>query len=86
VADKNETIGYVLKNEPPPPKPFWQIAKYLSERGFAVLRYDKRGFGANHTIINENVWRNITINDMKQDAEKAMNVLIEQPEVTVHRK
>ena len=66
--DKNETLGYVLKNKPPPPKPFWQIAQYLSERGFAVLRYDKRGVGANHTI-NQSVWRNITINDMKQDGE-----------------
>ena len=27
-------------------KPFWQIAQYLSERGFAVPRYDKRGVGA----------------------------------------
>ena len=83
--DKNETLGYVLKNKPPPPKPFWQIAQYLSERGFAVLRYDKRGVGANHTI-NQNVWRNITINDMKQDAEKAINVLIEQPEVNGTKK
>lgn len=82
--DKNETVRYVLKNKPPPPKPFWQIAQYLSERGFAVLRYDKRGVGANHTI-NQNVWRNITINDMKQ-AEKAMNVLIGQPEVNGTKK
>jgi uncharacterized protein len=86
VQDKNETVGYVLKNEPPPPKPFWQIAQYLPERGFAVLRYDKRGVGANHTIINKNVWRNITLNDIKQDAEKAMNVLIEQPEVNGTKK
>jgi len=34
---------------------FWQIDKYLSERGFVVLRYDKRGIGGNGTIINNSV-------------------------------
>jgi hypothetical protein len=43
--DKNETSGYIYKNGPKPSTPFWQIAQYLSERGFAVLRYDKRGVG-----------------------------------------
>jgi hypothetical protein len=41
--DKNETLGFVHKNGPKPNTPFWQIAQCLSERGFAVLRYDKRG-------------------------------------------
>jgi len=50
-------------------------------RGFAVLRYDKRGIGANKTILNSNVWGNLTANQLKQDAEKALNVLILQPEV-----
>lgn len=36
-----------------PPAMFFQIAEYLSERGFAVLRYDKRGVGTNHTILDE---------------------------------
>jgi len=79
--DKNETLGYVHKSGAQPPKPFWQIAQYLSERGFAVLRYDKRGIGANKTILNNNVWGNLTANQLKQDAEKALNVLIQQPEV-----
>jgi predicted alpha/beta hydrolase len=46
--DKNETL---TKNA----KLFWQIAQYLSERGFAVLRFDKRGVGENFTILNSNV-------------------------------
>ncbi len=75
-ADKNESLGYVLKNKPQPVQPLLQIAQYLSERGFAVLRYDKRGIGANFTILDKNVWRNMTFNDLKQDAEKALNVLI----------
>lgn len=47
--DKNETLGFVHKYGPKPPTPLWQIAQYLSERGFAVLRYDKRGVGASFT-------------------------------------
>jgi dienelactone hydrolase len=79
--DKNETLGYVHESGVQPPKPFWQIAQYLSERGFAVLRYDKRGIGANKTILNINLWGNLTADQLKQDAEKALNVLIQQPEV-----
>jgi pimeloyl-ACP methyl ester carboxylesterase len=79
--DKNETLGFVHKNGPKPPTPLWQIAQYLSERGFAVLRYDKRGVGTSFTILDPNVWGNATINDLIHDAEKALNVLTRQPEV-----
>jgi uncharacterized protein len=82
--DKNETLGVVHKNGPKPPTPFWQIAQYLSERGFVVLRYDKRGISANYTI-NQNIWANTTINDLIHDAEKALNVLTMQPEVDPKR-
>lgn len=43
-TDMNETLTKTAK-------PFWQIAQYLSERGFAVLRYDKRGIGTNGIIF-----------------------------------
>jgi pimeloyl-ACP methyl ester carboxylesterase len=82
--DKNGTSGFVHKNGPKPPTPYGQIAQYLSERGFAVLRYDKRGIGANYTI-NQNVWGNATVNDLKRDAEKALNVLTMQPEADPNR-
>jgi uncharacterized protein len=72
--DMNVTIS-------PNVKPFWQIARYLSERGFVVLRYDKRGVGSNGTIIDTNVWGNVTFDSLKNDAAKALNILIEQPEV-----
>jgi pimeloyl-ACP methyl ester carboxylesterase len=72
-TDMNETL--------PNAKPFWQISQYLSERGFAVLRYDKRGIGANHAIVDSNIWGNATFNDLKRDAQKALAVLISQPEV-----
>jgi pimeloyl-ACP methyl ester carboxylesterase len=74
VIDMNVTIS-------PDVKPFWHIAQYLSERGFVVLRYDKRGVGANGTIIDTNVWGNATFDDLKNDAAKALNILTEQPEV-----
>jgi pimeloyl-ACP methyl ester carboxylesterase len=72
--DMNETLS-------PDSKPFWQIAQYLSERGFAVLRYDKRGIGANSQIIDTNIWGNLTFDDLKNDAEIALGVLTQQPEV-----
>jgi len=74
VVDMNETLS-------PDSKPFWQIAQYLSERGFAVLRYDKRGVGANSQIIDYNIWGNLTFDDLKHDAEIALGVLTQQPEV-----
>ena len=73
-----------LFTSPKPPTPFLQIAQYLSERGFAVLRYDKRGVGANYTI-SSNVWGNTTVNDLIHDAEKALIILTMQPEVDVKR-
>ena len=85
-VDMNETLGYFhIDNETgsiiyPPGRPFFDIAQYLSERGFAVLQYDKRGVGANLTV-DSNVWGNVTVDELKQDAEKALNVLIQQPEV-----
>jgi predicted alpha/beta hydrolase len=70
-VDMNETLS-------PDSKPFWQIAQYLSERGFAVLRYDKRGVSANSQIIDYNVWGNLTFEDLKNDAEIALGVLTQQ--------
>ena len=73
--DMNETLGGGIS------KPFWQISEYLSERGFAVLRYDKRGAGEGSIITDRNVWANMTINDLIEDSKKALNVLMQQPEV-----
>ena len=89
-ADMNYSEGYIrIDNKTGskiyPPTPFFQIAQYLSERGFAVLRYDKRGVGANLTIVDNNVWKNMTYNDLVQDAQKALNVLIQEPEVNQNK-
>jgi hypothetical protein len=85
-TDMNVTRGFIrINNETGekiyPPTVSFQIAQYLSERGFAVLRYDKRGVGENHTILDSNVWGNVTINELKQDAEKALDILVRHPKV-----
>jgi len=64
-----------------PSKPLQQIAEYLSERGFAVLRYNKRGVGLNSTLLNQEVFMNATFQTLMQDAETALSVLMEQGEV-----
>ena len=77
-VDMNETAGFIrIDNQTgskiyPPAQPFWQISQYLSERGFAVLRYDKRGVGANYTILDSNVWGNLTANDLIQESTESI--------------
>ena len=88
--DMNETAGFIridnkTGDKTYPPVPFFQMADYLSERGFTVLRYDKRGVGTNHTILDSNIWGNLTLDDLIQDASKALAVLIHQPEVDPKR-
>ena len=76
--------AYIPPEVAPPGEPvklFLQIAEYLSERGFAVLRYNKRGVGLNDTIVDQNVYTNITFQDLVRDAETALGVLRQQPEV-----
>ena len=41
----------------------------------------REDIGANFTILDNNVWGNITVDDLIQDAQKALDVLIQQPEV-----
>jgi dipeptidyl aminopeptidase/acylaminoacyl peptidase len=87
-VDMNESLGIThIDNKTgqkiyPPSQTFFQISQYLSERGFAVLRYDKRGVSdESFTYLDKNVYGNATFNDLKQDATKALAVLIKQPEV-----
>ncbi len=64
-----------------PARPHLQIAEYLSERGFAVMRYNKRGVGFNSSLADPGVFFNTTINDLERDAEKVLEVLRQQSEV-----
>jgi pimeloyl-ACP methyl ester carboxylesterase len=76
-------IGPLDKDQfiPPDSRDFKQIAEYLSERGFVVLRYDKRAIGANDTIEDPDLWYNQTMDDLISDANKALHTLVDRPEV-----
>jgi alpha-beta hydrolase superfamily lysophospholipase len=80
-ADMDEYLPPELAGVENGSRPFWQIANYLSERGFVVLRYDKRGVGENSTVIDANLLGNATVHKLHSDAEVALKVLLEQPEV-----
>ena len=60
---------------------FGKLRNYLSERGLVVLKYDKRGIGENATVINASLLGNATVHSLQQDAESALKVLLQQPEV-----
>lgn len=80
-TDMDEYIPPEISDTENGSRPFLQIAEYLSERGFAVLRYNKRGIGLKGTILDENIVVNTTFEYLLQDAEKALELLIQQPEV-----
>jgi alpha-beta hydrolase superfamily lysophospholipase len=80
-TDMNEYLPPIVTGSSEPSRPFLQIAEYLSSRGIAVLRFNKRGVGLNGTILDVDVVNNATYKNYKSDAEKALNVLESQPEV-----
>ena len=41
----------------------------------------KEVIGANATILDYNVWGNVTFDDLARDTQKALDVLLKQPEV-----
>jgi alpha-beta hydrolase superfamily lysophospholipase len=79
--DMNEYLPPEVTGSDEPSRPFLQIADYLSSRGFAVLRFNKRGVGLNGTILNASIVANSTYHSYKSDAEKALQLLRAQPEV-----
>jgi len=79
--DMNEYLPPEVTGSDKPSRPFLQIAEYLSSRGFAVLRFNKRGVGLNGTIIDASIVANSTFQTYKNDAEKALELLRAQPEV-----
>ena len=79
--DMNEYLPPIVTGSNEPSRPFLQIAEYLSSRGFAVLRFNKRGVGLNDTILNASAVSNSTFQTYKSDAEVALKILEAQPEV-----
>ena len=80
-TDMNEYLPPIVTGSNQPSRPFLQMANYLSARGFAVLRFNKRGVGLNGTILNESAIINSTFQTYKADAEIALETLEAQPEV-----
>jgi len=79
--DMDEYIPPYSTESGDPARPHLQIAEYLSERGFAVMRYNKRGVSFNSTIANPRIFFNTTIYDLERDAGKVLQVLMQQNEV-----
>lgn len=79
--DMDEYIPPYSTESGEPARPHLQIAEYLSERGFAVLRYNKRGVGFNSTLADPEVFFNTIIQDLERDAGKVLEVLMQQSEV-----
>jgi alpha-beta hydrolase superfamily lysophospholipase len=79
--DMDEYLPPSVTGSDEPSRPFLQIAEYLSSRGFAVLRFNKRGVGLNDTILDAGVINNTTYQAFKSDSQKALQVLKAQPEV-----
>jgi pimeloyl-ACP methyl ester carboxylesterase len=61
-------------------KPFWILADFLARRGFAVLRYDDRGFGKSTGRFTGS-----TSTDFSRDAEGALNYLAKRAEIDPKR-
>lgn len=57
-------------------RPFWILADHLARRGFAVLRYDDRGFGKSTGRFST-----ATTSDFARDAEGALNYLRKREEI-----
>ena len=57
-------------------KPFWIIADFLTNQGFAVLRYDDRGTGQ-----SKGVFASATSVELASDAESALDFMRSNPKI-----
>jgi len=76
--------GYIpaeLTGTGEPVRHYLLLAEYLTERGFAVLRYNKRGVGLIGVTLDADIVVNKTVQDLIGDAEKALKVLMHQSQV-----
>jgi len=74
-VDMNEFIPVPFTGTGEPSWPMLQVAEYLSARGYAVLRYNKRYVGLNGTILNPEMTRMPEVRVFIDDAGKALDVL-----------
>jgi hypothetical protein len=79
--DRDETLeigGVVVK-------PFKDLANYLVNSGFVVLRYDKRSFTLRQMGVSKNAFDAVLPGDFIKDAQAAIDFLKEQPEIDPDR-
>jgi pimeloyl-ACP methyl ester carboxylesterase len=79
LTDMNEYIPAAATATGECATPMKQIAEYLSERGFMVLRYNKRGITRNATMTNYTVYSEATVKTFNADAETALEFLKNNP-------
>jgi pimeloyl-ACP methyl ester carboxylesterase len=79
LTDMDEYIPASVTVTGKPSATMKQIAEYLSERGFMVLRYNKRGVTRNATMTNYTIYSEATVNTFKADAETALSLLKNNP-------
>jgi dienelactone hydrolase len=80
-TDMDGYIPALLTGTGEPVRHYLLMAEYLTERGFAVLRYNKRGVGLTGVTLDADIVVNKTVQDLIQDAEKALEVLMQQSQV-----
>jgi len=80
LTDMDEYIPAGATETGEPAAPMKQMAEYLSERGFMVLRYNKRGTTRNATMADYSVYSKATVETFKADAETALDVLKNHPD------
>ena len=64
-----------------PQEHFKKLARFLSRKGFAVLRYNKRGASFDHRSDNPILLQVSTLDDLADDAATALDVLAADPRV-----
>lgn len=79
LTDMDEYIPASLTTNGESAAPMKQLAEYLSERGFIVLRYNKRGTQRNATMVDYELYSHATVDTFKADAEKALEALKKDP-------
>ncbi len=80
LTDMDEYIPASATETGEPAAAMKQIAEYLSERGFMVLRYNKRGTTRNATMADYALYSMATVETFKADAETALKVLKNHPD------
>jgi dienelactone hydrolase len=80
-VDMNEFIPAPFTGTGEPSRPMLQVAEYLSARGYAVLRYNKRYVGLDGIILNPNITQMPEVQTFIDDAGLALQVLADQSEV-----